>query len=252
MFRGFYTLTSSLLTESRKLDVVSNNFANISTPGYKSDQLLSSTFGEAMTVATANNIETGMGAIGESGSIAIVDTMVTDFSEGNIESTGYFLDFAILGEGFFAVQDLEGNTYYTRNGAFGMEQNGDLLLQGAGQVIGEDGPLNLSTTNFRVDRNGEIRHNDTNEVLGKISVFQFETTDDLIKVNEGIFQTEEAPLQAENGTFDMLWKSLESSNVDPADEMISLMQSQRTIQGATQMLKMVDQLVAKANEIGRV
>lgn len=112
---SFYTALSGLTADTTALDVVGNNLANMNTQGFKSDSLL---FEDAMNQATSSlQIGAGVGA---------TDTE-TNFSQGNITSTGGPLDLAIQGNGFFVVQNTAGQTEYTRDGAFSLNSSGQLV-----------------------------------------------------------------------------------------------------------------------------
>ena len=79
MFKGFYNLTSGMLSQGRRLDVVANNMTNISTPGYKSDHYTDSTFDEALYVRIGNKnrlSDAEMGEIMASGRVGRLDAAV--------------------------------------------------------------------------------------------------------------------------------------------------------------------------------
>lgn len=64
MTKGFYNLTSGMLSQSRRLDVVSNNMTNLATPGYKSELYTDSTFQEVMMSLVGNKEKSGAQEIG--------------------------------------------------------------------------------------------------------------------------------------------------------------------------------------------
>lgn len=249
MFKGFYTLSSSMITQNRQLDVISNNLSNTTTPGYKADNLVSGSFKEEVLSMSSNNI---VGAKRYSlGTTAMITTpyeTVTDFSDGSLEETGGPLDFAIMGKGFFQIQGQEG-MIYTRNGSFIVDDEGYISMQSVGRVMGNNGPIYIETDDFNVESDGSIvRGNGV--VVGKLNIMDFNDYADLQKVGDGLFSA-----QGEGGNIDsrILWKTVETSNVSPVEEMTSMMVSQRVLQSAAQVLKMYDQISAKATtEIGKV
>ena len=107
MFKGFYNLTSSMLTHQQNLNVIANNMANISTAGYKQDLYTASTFDDVMYSRMGNKHNTGQ-EIGRQSYIRAASRIYTDYTQGILEPTGIALDFAIHGDGFFAVQDPDG------------------------------------------------------------------------------------------------------------------------------------------------
>ncbi|MGE4213266.1 MAG: flagellar hook-basal body protein [Anaerotignaceae bacterium] len=249
MFKGYYTLTSSMLTQNKNMDVISNNLTNMSTPGYKKEQFVSGTFKEVLYSQSANNVS---GAINQNmGSVSMISApyeTVTNFEDGAWDETGGNLDFAIKGNGFFKIESEDG-VKYTRNGSFIIDDEGYLTLQGQGRVAGKDGDIYMSTDSINVDNEGNIIGNG-GQILGTIDVVDFEDYTQLAKAGEGVFTTdaEEIPVPSS-----LKWKIIESSNVSALDEMTAMLSSQRVLQSAAQVLKMYDQLASKAaTEIGKV
>ena len=145
MERGFYTLSSGMLTQSRKLTAVSNNIANVETAGYKRNIVTSSTFGNLMIHRLNNQ---GDVPIGEMSMMTAADQTNVIHSEGSLKETGRTLDFAITGEGFFAVQKDNG-LVYTRNGSFNVDEEGYLVSQDlGGRVMGANGPIRVGQTSL--------------------------------------------------------------------------------------------------------
>ena len=249
MFKGFYTLSSGMITENRHLNVISNNLTNVSTPGFKADQFVSGTFKDELFSITGNSSKNTYGnPLGRTSMITTPYETITNFSSGSLEETGGILDFAIVGDGFFEVQGLNGNVY-TRNGSFAIDNEGYLLLNGTGRVLGKNGPIQLKTDNFQVERDGNIIDGN-GEFIAKLNIVEFDNMDGFTKVNDGVFSN---ATQGRNVDGNILWKHVETSNVDPIQQMTSMMMSQRSLQSAAQVLKMYDQLAAKATtEIGRV
>ena len=111
MTKGFYNLTSGMLSQSRRLDVVSNNMTNLTTPGYKAEQYTDSTFQEVLISRIGNKNKSGAQEIGEESYILAPSQLYINFAQGTPEETGLNLDFAIQGEGFFAIQTENGTEY---------------------------------------------------------------------------------------------------------------------------------------------
>lgn len=166
MVRGFYTLSSGLLTQTRKLTAVSNNLANVQTPGYKRNVVSATTFGN-MVISRLDN--RGSVPVGEMNLITAADRTDVIHSQGSLKETGRNLDFAIQGQGFFGVQG-ENGVVYTRNGSFNVDEQGYLLSQDlGGRVLGQNGPLMVGTDQFEADNNGNILVNGAQ--VGTLAVF---------------------------------------------------------------------------------
>ena len=156
MYKGFYNLTSAMLTHQHNLNVIGNNIVNISTSGYKQERYVATTFDDVMYSRVTVN-ESGGTEIGRQSYIRAASDIYTDYSQGIPEPTELPLDFAIVGDGFFAVQDPEGNVAYTRMGNFCLDDEGYLCLPGFGQVLDpQSQPIYLGTDKIRGDGRGVI------------------------------------------------------------------------------------------------
>ncbi len=250
MTRGFYNLTSGVLSQSRRLDVVSNNMTNISTPGYKKETYTDITFEDVLLSRVGNKDKSGNTPIGQGSYILAPSQLYVDYQQGSVEETGLNLDFAIQGDGFFAIQTDNG-IEYTRNGSFSLDEEGYLYLPGHGRVLGMDEqPIQLYTDVIQVDNYGRISNEDGG-YYGQIGVFTFPDNGQLVINDSSLYG---ANGQAATATqTPVIWKSLESSNVDMVQEMTQMMTAQRALQSASQVLKLYDGVLTKAtSEVGRM
>lgn len=252
MYQGFYNLTSAMLTQSRNLNVISNNMVNIQTAGYKKDTMVTSTFDEEMLYRTGRTDKSGKVALGVTSKIKTASNTYVDYEQGSFEQTDGIYDVALSGKGFFAIQTA-GGVQYTRNGAFSVDEDGYLVLGDLGRVLSNKGTaIQITNENFGISAQGVVSvvENGKYKEFGTIKVVDFEDYEKLHKEDNGLISTEQAE-QAATGT-DIMWQMLERSNVDMVDEMTDMMSSQKALQSAAQVLKMYDQLMAKSSEIGKV
>lgn len=248
MLKGFYNLTSGMLTHQKNLNVIANNMVNVSTDGYKQERYTATTFDEVMYSRIGN--QDGQGTeIGQQSYIRATSEIVTDFSQGTLEPTGQALDFAINGEGFFAVENDDG-VFYTRSGSFSLDEEGYLCLQGSGRVLDPDGEAILLTTDkIHTDSRGVLYY-ENNGVLGQLGVFTFAEETDVQRADNGMFTGENAE-PAQN--YEIRNEYLERSNTDLVKQMTEMITYQRALQSAAQLSKMYDQLMTKATtEVGRL
>lgn len=127
---GLNLAAAGMLAEQVRQDQLSNNLANASTPGYKSDGVEQRSFGNLLLANTA----TGQ-PVGALATEVMANRTVTDLTPATLQSTGQPLDFGIDGTGFFAVNTPQG-IRYTRDGQFAASPAG-LLVDGQGnQVLG--------------------------------------------------------------------------------------------------------------------
>lgn len=247
MFYGFYTAASGMFTQQRILNVQANNIANVATPGFKREQVVTTTFEQTLM----KRMEGGnSGRIGKGTPIRLTEDVVSDFDASMLDQTGRAFDMAIGGEAYFNI-DVAGRRMFTRNGNFDMDAEGYLVLRGAGRVLGEDGPIQLKDSNFTVTQEGEVidsrgRTVDWLRLSRPVEGTAFEKyTNGLYTVPEG---QEETSLQ-EVDNIAVLQGTLERSNVDINRIMTEVIETQRSLQSCSNALKMIDQMNAKTTQI---
>lgn len=249
MSRGLYTLTSGMLTQQRKVEINSNNIANINTAGYKKEQAITSNFGTLLiNKLNQDGIYETADPLAEVSLIRITEDNNTIHSQGTLDETGGAFDFAIIGAGFFSVNN-NGNNLYTRNGSFNLDDDGYLVFSDKGRVQGEFGDIYIGTDKYDFTEDGSIYVD--GELIDRISVYDFEDYNVLDKASEGMFTANGAPLLLDRP---VLKKGMiERSNVNLTDEMTEVISSQRALQSNSQALKMYDTVMEMAaNQIGRI
>lgn len=250
MMKGFYNLTSGMASQQNRLNVVANNMTNISTAGYKAEHYTDRTFDEVM-VSRIGNIDKSHYQTMETyqSHILAPDHLYTDFIQGSLEETNLPLDFAIQGEGFFAIQTVDG-VAYTRAGSFTLDNEGYLCLSELGWVLDREGnPIQLPTDKLDVDAQGNLS-TQGGEYLATLGVFMFPDNGELERTPYGLFTGEGAQL---NDQIVIHHKWVERSNVNMIKEMVNMMTTQRALQSAAQLSKIYDQVINRAvNDIGRL
>ena len=239
-----------MLSQTRRLNVIGNNMANLSTPGYKSENYTDLSFGEVFISRVGNKDKSGAEVIGEESYILAADQLYVNYAPGGLDDTGMNLDFAIRGDGFFAIQTDNG-TEYTRGGSFALDENGYLYLPNHGRVLGADGrPIRLMTDNITADTEGRI-YSEEGDFLGQIGAFIFLDNNLMQKNESGLFGANgQTPVLSQT---QILWKWVENSNVDMVREMTQMMTAQRALQSAAQVMKLYEGLLTKATgEIARM
>lgn len=250
MFQGYYNLTSEILSQNRNLNVISNNMANVTTAGFKSDKFIATTFREELLYRSGNKEKSDPTPIGVTARIRTADETVTDYTQGSFEPSTSPLDFALSDKGFFCIQTNDG-TVYTRNGSFTIDDEGYLNLPTIGRVLGENGPIRTGTDKIQADSEGNIYSEDGNQFYGKLSIVDFNDYHaDLNKTTGNVFTAVGNPMPVNTK---IMWKVKERSNVDAAAEMVTMMSSQRALQSAAQMLRSYDVLMGKiVSQLGPV
>ena len=137
MMRSLFSAVSGLKNHQTAMDVIGNNIANVNTTAYKSSStIFSDLYSQTISEATGATDTTGGSNAKQIGLGMSISGIRTSISEGSTQSTGNTLDFSISGEGYFMIQGADGNTYYTRNGAFDLDDDGNLVTQTGNLVLG--------------------------------------------------------------------------------------------------------------------
>ena len=248
MFKGFYNLTSGMVTQQQHLNVVGNNLVNISTSGFKESRYAATTFDDVIyaRVGSKEKIYTD---IGRQSYIRANSEIKVLFDQGIPEPTGIPLDFAIMGEGFFAIQTEDGVSY-TRAGNFSLADEGYLCFPGVGRVLDPRGQtIQLNTDKLAVDEQGVISTED-GAYLGQLGVYTFPDMEQVEYDARGMFTGEGAQAAAAPTVY---WKYLERSNVNMIRQMTEMLTCQRSLQSAAQVTKMYDELMSHtSSDIGRM
>ena len=228
MDRGLYIAASGMIAEQVRQDLIANDLANTSTAGYKSDRATQRGFEEMLLANTVNGAE-----IGSLGNGVGIDRQATDWRPQPTRRTEEPLDFAIGGEGFFAVQG-DAGVMYTRNGRFAAAADGTLTTSTGDPVLGRDGqPL-------RVRPDGTVAAADLQVVL----------LNNPTKAGEGLVAGQpagQAPADSVRSG------ELEGSGADPARAMVDMIASMRAFEAGQRVIRTIDDTLGKAvNEVGVV
>lgn len=218
----------------RELDVIANNMANVSTNGFKARQ---SRFQEyLMPVASAD----AFGAPDRKLSFVAEAGTALDVAAGAIERTGSPLDAAIKGDGFFVVQTPAGERY-TRNGAFTLDRQGQLVTSDGHAVIGENGPIAFSPqeTDIAIGNDGTISTSQGER--GKLRLVRFADPQALQSDGANLFSST-APAQAAGPAARVEAGAIERSNVRPVIEMTRLIDVNRAYTGLSAMMARMDEV----------
>lgn len=242
MLSGFYTGASGILMQERALNVLTNNMANVHTPGFRAERLISTTFEQELLMRKeAGNT----GAIGKGAPIRLVKEVQTNFDESSIEETGRPFDFAIVGDGYFNVQG-ETQQYMTRNGQFELDEEGFLMLKGVGNVLGTRGPLQFDNANFTVETDGKV-YDSKGKLVDTLLVTQPAPDTELTKFTNGLYTSPNPELNVAMNEMNSSIQQgcIERPNIDLNREYTQVMEAQRAFQACAAATKMVDAMNQK-------
>jgi flagellar basal-body rod protein FlgF len=258
MIRGLYTSAWSMLALQKKMDIVSNNMANVNTSGYKKDTLVLESFPDLMTKIIKDyggkpNTSRNIGTM-ELGSD--VGEVFTNYTQGQITKTNNNLDMAIRdsNNAFFTVSmtDADGNVneYYTRDGSFTKGSDGTLMTNDGCSVLGKNGPIKLESGDFIVGSDGTVQQN--GETVDQLSITEFADTTQLKKFGNNLV-TADANAATRQFTGLVEQGSTELSNVNIIKEMVDMITVTRSYEANQKVLQAQDGTLDKAvNEVGRV
>jgi flagellar basal-body rod protein FlgF len=221
--------------QRRISDLIANNLSNVQTAGFKKDVPLFHNILDQTLDSFRDNPP---------------DAIKTVFSQGNIQKAGNVLDVAIEGEGFFKVKTPQG-IRYTRAGNFGMNKDNVLVNANGFPIMGKQGEITLSGQTISIEKDGTIKV-DGGEA-GQIALVTFSDLDLLRKEGNGLFQLEVPQAEVEVRDSQFVQGALESSNVNPIEEMVNLIDSLRSYESCLKTIQGHDEMDNKAvNDLGRV
>lgn len=186
----------------------------------------------------------------------VVDASVADsFEQGPLSFTGRTLDVAVQGRGWFAVEALDGSEAYTRAGSFSVSANGQLQTKTGLNVIGDGGPIAIPPdSKITVAPDGTISivpatgAQNTVNVVGRIKLVN-PPESELVRGGDGLFRQrsgEPAPLDE---TLRVATETLEGSNVNVVDAMVSMISLSRQFEMQIRMLQNADQNARQAGQV---
>ncbi len=261
MIRGMYAAASGMLSSFLRQETLSNNLANVNTPGFKKDMIPSRKgpiLGEVRDFESLLNMpyrtQTRKGLVGTIGTGVLNDPVSTDFSDGDLQPTGNELDLALVGPGFFEMRSVEGKTFYSRGGSFGRDAAGRLVDNHGAFLMGDDGPIRVGQGKVTIDSDGTV-HSDGDE-SAILKVMSFPTDTPMTKIGDSGFSPSDRNARASfvDGARTVVHQgSIEGSNVNPAQAVTEMMSAMRSYEAAQRLVQMSDATLERAvNDIGRL
>jgi flagellar basal-body rod protein FlgF len=237
---GLYISAEGALAQSLRLDTISNNLANVDTPGFKRDlAVFQARYAEE---TQRGQDEPGSGSINDLGGGVIVLETKTDYSVGPQKQTEEPTDMSIQGEGFFVVQ--KGNqSYLTRAGNFRLTDTGALVTQDGLPVLSDEGApmvIDPEAGPWHLSHNGAVIQQGT---AINLALVQPESLGDLVKAGENLFAPLSTPKPIEPDERRVAQGWLEGSGVKPTREMMEMIESSRAFEANVNMIRNQDQML---------
>jgi len=262
MIRSLWTSATGMQAQALNLDVISNNLANVNTSGFKKSRaefqdLLYETL---LPAGTSSSQDTEVPAGIQLGHGTRPSSVLKIFSQGNMENTQNELDLAIEGDGFFQITLPNGETAYTRDGAF--------KLDSGGRIVNSDGftmepeiaiPSDAMSISVGLDGTVSVLQagESTPSEIGTIELARFINPAGLISMGKNLFIPSEASgnemtgTAGEDGLGTLAQGFLEMSNVSVVDEMVNMITAQRAYESNSKAIQAADDMLQLANNVKR-
>ncbi|WP_270166274.1 flagellar hook-basal body protein [Paenibacillus sp. SYP-B4298] len=288
MLRGLYTAAAGMVTQQRRHDTVTNNISNLNTPGFKQVNAIARSFPEMLIELTGLGEEHSkrLGAVNTG---VFAEESLSIHLQGDLSATDRASDFAIISDidvpgmtfdasgkyvdangqvtfqpqVFFTLQDRNGETRYTRDGKFTLNNEGFLVTGDGSFVLGADNnPIqfdpNIAINQLILGANHQFIDSVTGLETGEqLLLTRIENPNQLVREGNSKFQlvgegNVTRPVNDQD-RFEVRQGYVERSNVDPSQSMIDIMAALRAYEANQKVVQYYDRSLEKAvNEVGRV
>lgn len=259
MIRSLWTAKTGLDAQQTHLDVISHNLANVSTNGFKRQRAVFEDLlyqnmrqpGAQSTQQTQipSGLQIGVG----------VRTVATEHihTQGSLQRTDGALDMAINGQGFFQVQMPDGTLAYSRDGAFQRDSTGQIVTS-SGYTMSPAITIPADALNITISRDGIVSVTQPGNVttqVGNIQLATFVNTSGLQSVGENLFvetASSGAPTPntpGANGAGLLNQGYVETSNVNVAEELVSMIQTQRAYELNSRAIQTSDSMLGRLTQL---
>jgi flagellar basal-body rod protein FlgG len=257
--RSLFTAATGMTAQQMRIDNIANNLSNASTNGYKKTR---ATFEDlvyqAVPVGSTSIINQRPAAL-EMGTGTRMVATVRNIETGDLSYTGNEYDLAIGGRGFFVLQDANGMQRYTRDGRFLRNVNGELVTP-AGLTLNPSVQIPADATRVVIGEDGAVQVEFEGETelvtVGQIQLVDFQNPSGLRAAGGNMYvATPESGQQQfmdpNQGFVNIQQAFIESSNVDIAEELISMIVAQRSFELTSKVVETSDQMLQTVTSMKR-
>jgi flagellar basal-body rod protein FlgF len=240
MDRMIYVAASGVRATMQRQEVLSNNLANVNTPGYRAESV-------AFRVAPV----AGEGL--PTRAFVAESTPGADFTPGVITTTGRTLDVAVQGQGLFAVQGSDGVEGYTRNGGFTINDQGQMVTHAGQAVLGDGGPISVqpgSVLSIAADGSISAATPGSKSVtpVGRLKLVNPPTTD-LARGTDGLFRLKAGGEAPPDIKVKVASGAIESSNVNAVEAMVGMITLARQFEMQMKLMQTADAAARKGAQL---
>ncbi len=260
MERALWSSVSGMSAQQMALDMIANNLANVNTAGFKASQVrFQDMLYSVLTTPGATSGDAEVPAGVQIGYGTRVVEVAKIFRQGPLKETGRDLDLGIEGDGFFEVILPDGTSAYTRDGSFRTTSAGEVVTVDGYKVAGFDA-IDQGTTEVTIAGDGSFSTvvNGAQVPKTRLTLTLFTNPEGLRAIGRNLFQPTESsgPAQSgnnpgENGAGFLAQRYLEHSNVNPAEEMVNMIVTQRAYEANSKAIRASDEMLDVANNLKR-
>lgn len=218
----------------QRMETISQNMANVLTPGYKKQILVGPAFA---SLVQGGAVQDGSAADG-----AGVHSLSIDPAAGSLRYTANSQDVAIEGAGFFEVESRSG-PQYTRQSGLRVDVNGRLVGSHDLPLAGATGEITLTPEAFKIDANGDVRQGE--RIAGRLKLVHFANPEALVPVGGGLYEQGNAHLAEREISSRIRTGFQETSNVNSAQEMVRLTETVRHFEALQKIMQGYDDVLEK-------
>jgi flagellar basal-body rod protein FlgG len=262
MNRALRTAATGMFAQQLNVDLIAHNLANVNTTGFKKSRpefqdLMYQTL-KASEISQNSNVQQPIEIQVGNGTLPVAT--VKSFTQGDIQPTNNPLDVAIQGDGFIQIRRPDGTTSYTRDGSLKISGEG-MLVTSQGYIVEPGISFSTDTTSVGISRDGVVDATVVGQTLpskvGQLEMAKFVNPAGLKPIGNNLFVETPASGKPILGTAgsegfgELLEGSLESSNVDVVEEMVSMIVAQRAYEINSKTIKTVEDMLTMANNLKR-
>lgn len=258
MNRALYVAKTGLEAQNTRLATISNNLANANTTGYKQgraefeDLIYQNVRQPGGYTNQQTTLPSGL-QLGVGTKVVAIQKMHT---QGSLQNTGNELDIALQGKGFFQIQQVDGTIAYTRDGSFQLNQNGDLVTSG-GLLVQPQITVPPNATGVTIGTDGTVSATIPGQAepqqLGQLEIATFINPAGLNAKGDNLFTETIASgvpvigVAGVDGVGTIIQSFLEASNVNTVEELIGMIEAQRTYEMNAKAIKAADGMMQYLN-----
>lgn len=260
MMRSLWTAGTGMVAQQANIDTISNNMANVNTPGFKKSRsdfqdLMYQTM-KAQGASTSNDTQSPTGLQVGHGVRQVATQKI--YTQGNFQHTGNTLDMVIEGDGFFQIAMPNGDIAYTRDGSFKRDSEGR-MVSSDGYLLEPQIVIPQDATDLVISTDGIVTAKTPagNEEIGQIELVRFVNPAGLESLGRNLLKetpASGAPVintPGEEGTGTIIQNYLEMSNVQVVEEMVNMIVAQRAYEINSKAITTSDEMLGQVANLKR-